>query len=1265
MIGKEILNYRIISLIGKGGMGSVYLAEHILIKNEKVAIKVINANMVNDFTRNMLRDEAEHLAALNHPNIVAFKNYHIDKSGNIYLIMEYADGKSLEDYVKNINGLIVEDRICPIFEPILDAVGYAHKGSKTRKKILHRDIKPANIVITTEGIPKILDFGIAKVIKSQSEEEADSLVMGTPSYMSPEQVKGEHLDERSDIYSLGVLLHHMMTGNPPYDTTTLTEQEINTKVVEEPLPRMKTFYKYVSEDIQRIVDKATAKNPADRYQTCEEFKKALHKAINPTPIPKWAKIAAAVAAILIIGGGWYTWDYNRIKTYYYKDYVECWGVPQGVGEVSSSEHSHMHRSYKFVYQKRKLLRVSLVNSLDYLIDDGESERSERPIDQTFTYTVDGKVSRVTVMDRSGKVCYVKSYNEKLNTMAFQYNDEHGTERVVSNQTVGYGRLLEDNGDDKGRISRWWLDYDENGYVTSVRYAGLDNSPVGDNNGIYGRTFVRDDKGREIEIHYVGIDGEPMATKWGLGIKKFYYDDKDNWIRAEYLTVDGKTAYDDSDGVAVYVMEYDEYGNTIYALHQDADGNGMLPKKHHVAGVHYIYDDKGFIIKEEYLDTDKKPMFVRNTGIAIKENEYDECGYLTKSTYLDPDGNLTDCKNGNSSQVLKNDEHGNVTEAWFYKRGGKLCETSNGYAGFKAEYDSIGNQIKFVTYGTDKKPCAGSGGSYGLLQEYDDRNMPIKYTYLGSDLKPAPNNNNVIVMNLEYDKRGNNTKCSFYNADGKTLRLSNEGCAGWNNIYDEHGNLIERNFFGTKEEPISPSGIHYAKVKYTYDENCNLSSKRYYNLQGSLTAVNGLAGEDYKNDKMGNTLEATPIGSNGKLASGYLIVKYKYDNFYNIIERSLYDSSGAATNSSGIHKYVYAYNSRNQEIEESYYGTNGALVLSNETNAAMLKNEYNKKGEIVKRFYYGTDKKPCKCVEGWSSSTYEYDAFGNIIKQCFFDVNGKPTNSSDMVPVSISKYDKWGNLIYEAAQDGHGKFINRPGDGWAICRCEYDNKNNVLSDSYYNPQDKPTLSSEGYHKAKYVYDKQNRKIEELYYGTNGQPIPVNNYHKRTQKYAENSDNVVEEALFDTNGKPVNCPAGWHRMIFTYNEDGTIAETKKYYRANGTLLATMKWNGDEWVMVQKEYNWQNDARELAAALPYSCGSEAYGLTVKSLTITGEYSCELKFTFSYTTSQLDTEEMDQLKEAVKIMVDTIENELKHKPYVTGNLYDKNEIKVFSYKK
>lgn len=160
--------------------------------------------------------------------------------------------------------------------------------------------------------------------------------------MSPEQVKGEKLDERSDIYSLGVLLHQMMTGNAPYDTTTLTEHDINTKVVSEPLPRMKSYYKYISDKVQKVVDKATAKDPSQRYRSCEEFKKALHRAIYPPRMPKWVKIAAAVGVLAVLGAAGYVWDYNRTKICFYKDYVEQWGIPQGIGELSSGEQSHAH-----------------------------------------------------------------------------------------------------------------------------------------------------------------------------------------------------------------------------------------------------------------------------------------------------------------------------------------------------------------------------------------------------------------------------------------------------------------------------------------------------------------------------------------------------------------------------------------------------------------------------------------------------------------------------------------------------------------------------------------------------------------------------------------------------------------------------------------------------------------------------------------------------------------------------------------------------------
>jgi len=148
----------------------------------------------------------------------------------------------------------------------------------------------------------------------------------------------------------------MLTGNAPYDTTTLTEYDINKKVVEEPLPRMRTYYKYVSDKVQKIVDKATAKEPGERYQTCDDFKKALHRIIYPPKIPKWVWTSVAAIVLLMIGGGVYFWDYNRTKVYYYKDYVEQWGVPQGIGELSSREMSHVNRLYRFEYKKHKLQR---------------------------------------------------------------------------------------------------------------------------------------------------------------------------------------------------------------------------------------------------------------------------------------------------------------------------------------------------------------------------------------------------------------------------------------------------------------------------------------------------------------------------------------------------------------------------------------------------------------------------------------------------------------------------------------------------------------------------------------------------------------------------------------------------------------------------------------------------------------------------------------------------------------------------------------------
>lgn len=1198
MIGKEILNYTIVSRIGKGGMGSVYLAQNKYITQQKVAIKVINSNMINDFTRKTFAQEADRLARLNHPNIVHFINYHIDESGNIYLIMEYADGFSLEEYIKNVSGLIVEEKICSFFEPLLDAFDYAHKH-----KIIHKDIKPSNIIITKEGTPKILDFGIASILDESGDENKD-IIMGTPSYMSPEQVRGEALDQRSDIYSLGVLLHQMLTGNPPYDTTTLTEHEIYKHVVEDELPRMKAYYKYVSDKVQSIVDKATDKKPENRYQNCQDFKKALHNAIYPPKIPVWAKASSIAAAAVILVGIFFIWDYNRLKVTYYKDYVEQWSIPKGIGKIPASDRRHMHRMYRFESQHYKLQRVSHVNSIGTIIQDGESERYDRPMDILFFYNDDNHLSRAKVLDHNGQVLYIKSYNEKLNTVIFQFDDEYGTEKTIGSETVGYANAFASN-QNRGKISRYLLEYDENGYVKTLRYAGFQNVYVGDANGIYGKQYVRDEKGRVLEEMYLAHDGSGKATKWGLGKKIFTYDDKDNWSSSRYVTVDGEPSLDAADGTSVCENEYDRYGNATAQYYKTSDGRLMLPGMHGVAGVRYEYDEHGYIRRQSYLGIDGNVEYAARQGYAILTAECNEYGFYEKVHFLDAEGAPCLTEQGNSSIRIVTDSRGNELERWNYDLDGELALTPEGYTGTKAEYDDFGHIVKLVYYGTDGKPCETYDGEAGWTREYNHMGDIIKESYFDTDMNPTTTADNVSSLAYERDLRGNITKAVFFDESGQPV-LSSEGIASIEYKYDDNGNETQRKFFDISGKATS-GYIGFAQRRHTYDDRGYELSDRYYNTNGNLTLVNGIAGTDYKVDGHGNIIEDIPVGTDNRLASGKLITRYKYDDKDNLIEYALFDAEGKpATNSYKYHKYTQLFNERNQCIETCYYNTRGELTNYGDNNYCIERDEYNERGLRIRVSYFDKNNRPAVYYGNqdgsYSSLSSEYDIYGRVVRQFFYDKDGNPTDPKIMVPEGAVEYDKWGNVIYLASLDGHGNLIKNPQTGWSVTRSEYDNHGNQLWEAFYNEKDAPTNCKDGYHKQVNTYTEGNKQETASYFDVNSKPASVNGYHQERYKYENNL--CVEYGCYGKNGSLVNSSYGFARMTFAYNNDQS-PKNRKYYNAAGQMLLQEQMVNGTWIAVK---NWQKDVSDFADGLPADLGEDAGNIIVQSARVLNSSRVEL---------------------------------------------------------
>jgi serine/threonine protein kinase len=257
MIGQIKKDYTFQNILGHGGMATVYLAEHNTL-HQPVAIKVLNKEfMHNENIRKRFLAEARNIFKMSHPNIIKVTDL-IDQDDLVAFVMEYIDGETLKEYLDK-KGKLPDEEIKQLFTQMLDAVGYVHEQG-----LIHRDIKPSNFMISGKGVVKLLDFGIAKNTDSSSAEytiTGTSQNMGTPMYMSPEQVKStKDVTAQSDIYSLGVVLWQMVMGRKPYETDTLSTWELQTKIVNDPLPPTGT-------DWDHIIKMSTQKEINNRQQT--------------------------------------------------------------------------------------------------------------------------------------------------------------------------------------------------------------------------------------------------------------------------------------------------------------------------------------------------------------------------------------------------------------------------------------------------------------------------------------------------------------------------------------------------------------------------------------------------------------------------------------------------------------------------------------------------------------------------------------------------------------------------------------------------------------------------------------------------------------------------------------------------------------------------------------------------------------------------------------------------------------------------------------
>lgn len=307
-LGRRVGAYELVRELGRGGMGAVYLARRADAEFRKeVAVKLVKRGMDTDFILKRFRNERQILATLDHPNIARLLDGGTTADGLPYFVMEYVEGLPVHQYC-DARALSANERLT-LFQSICAAVGYAH-----RHRIIHRDLKPNNILVTRDGTPKLLDFGIAKILNPElaGDTLAPTLTgmrLMTPEYASPEQIRGDELSTASDIYSLGVLLFEILTGQRPYKFSSRAPHEVARAICEDAPLRASSVVRrpssvekkadgqpgtnngqrttdneQICEDLENILFKSLSKSPQHRYATAEEFAEDIQKYLDGAPV---------------------------------------------------------------------------------------------------------------------------------------------------------------------------------------------------------------------------------------------------------------------------------------------------------------------------------------------------------------------------------------------------------------------------------------------------------------------------------------------------------------------------------------------------------------------------------------------------------------------------------------------------------------------------------------------------------------------------------------------------------------------------------------------------------------------------------------------------------------------------------------------------------------------------------------------------------------------------------------------------------------------
>ncbi len=820
---------------------------------------------------------------------------------------------------------------------------------------------------------------------------------------------------------------------------------------------------------------------------------------------------ASITILLILAG--FTLDYYIPKTYYYSDYVLQWGIPKGIFRLDYSFLAFGKNELKdrddfyavTISKSNKTITLKHMNSAMVPVDyPTETEQSDRPVFAEYDYKVtDGikQVSDAKYFDRYGNIILVLKYSDDSTIVDFTSPDGSNTPVTLS------GSLFSENGtmdvknlEIKSSITRYIYQYDENGYISLVKFM-RDNratSPTPDQNGITGYICTVDQYGRVVtkRMNYV-FDNTIHNTVFDRIYYNYAYQSP-NLVSVVYTDAEDNLIYN-GDFYAKKEFFYYDNGNISDIYYYGTDGE-KCTGPYGYAHASIIYDNKGFIQEVDYYNENNYPV-ITVFGYAKAQHVHDKKGNLTQASVFDTDGNPvvalpTDIYryvSGFSTIRRVYDEKNMLISETYYDENDEPMLCTGEYARLDTAYHKgLLSEVSYYDVNGEPKTC--NIGFEKFTKEYNEFDLAINWRYCNADGTLSETTWGYSRIELEYDENRNIKSYSFYDENDR-LVMTEDNIARQELVWDDRGLLSEQSNYDTVGNlVVSTAG--YAKNVKEYNESGLLTKDIYYDQNEEPVYVPD---------------------------QGYARYEAAYDEYGDCTYKSYYDVDGQLVMTNyGYAEYKAWYDSKAQKVEEAYYDETGSLVLPNGYDWARHTMAYTEEGLPKCESYYDADNHlVINSYTGYAKCYAEYDEWNNMRSKTFYGTDGKEFISPNLGFASVKYVYENNYLIRTSYYDEKGDLIISPTINYAEQIQKLDSNGKLLSSCTYDDTGKPILNLYGYSSVTCTYNQKGLETNRQYLDAQGKPTIALNYGYAEMDILYNKDGTWKNAVFyDQSGKEID-------------------------------------------------------------------------------------------------------------------------------------------------